>query len=379
MLRNYTVRIRVIPKALPTGDRVFIVGNQDILGQWKPGAVAMEQREDGSWVREFTLKKNSNLEYKITRGSWQSEAADADGKALTNFAIKVESDSSHTHEIDNWLDADSENASDDTEKAPKAKEKPEDRITGEVRYHRQIKAKGLQPRDIIVWLPPDYKKDARKRYPVLYMHDGQNICDPATAYTGVDWEADETATRLIEEGKMQKIIIVGIYNTPERLEEYSLSPTGKRYREFITNELKPLIDKSYRTKGGREHTATIGSSMGGLVSFLLVWYHSEVFSMAGCLSPSFIFRKNQAIKLIKMSKAPRLPIRINMDCGGIGGERMLHKGCKRIRRILRNKKIPEGEIFRFSFYKKANHSETAWAARLWQHFLFMFGENLTAK
>ncbi len=369
MQRKQVVTIQIIPKILPEGDKVYIVGNHDLLGSWMPELVPLEKQDDGSWCRQFLLRRNSKLEFKITRGSWHTEAADAEGKVLPNFTATVNSDKKLTLHIENWRDL---ALSENEENGRIVESKPEDRITGTVKFHRKFKAKGLQPRDIIVWLPLSYDDASENRYPVLYMHDGQNIFDPVTSYTGVDWEADETATDLIEEGKIREIIIVGIYNTPERLEEYSASPKGKLYREFIINELKPLIDKIYRTLPGREHTATIGSSMGGLVSFLLAWNHPEVFSMAGCLSPSFIFRKNQAIKLLKRSKPPQSPLRIYMDCGGIGGERLLHKGCKKVLRILRNKGICEGKDFRFSFYKKANHSETAWAERLWRHLVFIF-------
>ena len=97
------------------------------------------------------------------------------------------------------------------------------KIVGKVEYHRKFYSKTLNNRrDIIVWLPPSYKKEIHRRYPVLYMQDGQNVVDPKTAYIGIDWQIDETATRLIKSGDLQEIIIVGIYNTPERLEEYSL-------------------------------------------------------------------------------------------------------------------------------------------------------------
>ena len=122
------------------------------------------------------------------------------------------------------------------------------KIIGKVEYHRKFYSKTLNNRrDIIVWLPPSYKKEKQRRYPVLYMHDGQNIMDPRTAYIGVDWQVDENISRLIKSGDLQEIIVVGIYNTPERLEEYSDSVKGKNYMKFMVEQLKPFIDKYYRT------------------------------------------------------------------------------------------------------------------------------------
>ena len=162
------------------------------------------------------------------------------------------------------------------------------KIVGKVEYHRKFYSKSLNNRrDIIVWLPPSYKKEKQRRYPVLYIHDGQNIMDPKTAYIGVDWQVDETVTRLIKSGELQEIIIVGIYNTPERLEEYSDSPKGNNYMKFMVEQLKPFIDKYYRTMPSNEYTAVMGSSMGGLISFLLAWNYPECI-WKSCLYVQFI-------------------------------------------------------------------------------------------
>src|SRR5262245_16249003 len=115
-------------------------------------------------------------------------------------------------------------------------------IVGKVRYHRHFQSEYVRPRDIIVWLPPSYMKNQSNKYPVLYMQDGQNLFDPATAFAGVDWQVDETLTRLIQDHAVQEVIVVGIYNSPDRLQEYSASTIGLNYAKFMTEELKPFID-----------------------------------------------------------------------------------------------------------------------------------------
>lgn len=363
--REFTLVFEIKTAPLPDERPVYITGNHRELGNWEPGMIAMEQESPGVWKGEFSFRKNTQLQYKFTRGSWDTEAVNERGKPFFNHHMKVVRDQRIRIDIPHWKDTFPGNGQ-------PGEGKPEDRITGAVRFHRQMEGEGLLPRDIVVWLPPGYKTRKNKRYPVLYMHDGQNIFDPVTAYAGVDWEADETATRLIKQKKMRDIIIVGIYNTKDRDQEYSLCPRGRLYMHFIVERLKPFIDRTYRTLPGREHTAIMGSSLGGLISFLLIWQYPRVFSLAGCLSPSFVYRREQAIKFLKKSPAPDEPVRILMDCGGRGGERLLYRGCKKVLRILRRKGISPGKDFQFYYDAKADHSESAWAARLWRHFQFLF-------
>ena len=366
MQKKQSVTIRVKPNLLPDDEQVFIVGNHEQLGNWRPDAIPMvpNPEGDGYWIREFQFRKNIEIEYKFTRGSWDSEAADESGTPVGNFRFLVDSDVTISQEVDTWRDIARQNA----------EETVHTRVTGTVNYHRDLSDGILAQRDLIVWLPESYATNSDKHYPVLYMHDGQNVFDPITAYTGYDWQADETATRLIREGRIRDIIIVGIYNTNDRLEEYSASPLGEAYRRFVVETVKPLIDSNYRTLPGRVDTATIGSSMGGLVSFLLAWHHPDIFGMASCLSPSFIFRKNQAIRQIKKSALPAQPLKIFMDCGGIGGERLLHRGCKRVLRTLRFKGFMAHHTIYFSYFRNHRHAEQDWAKRLENHLELLFGE-----
>ncbi|MFM7809293.1 MAG: alpha/beta hydrolase, partial [Planctomycetota bacterium] len=160
-------------------------------------------------------------------------------------------------------------------------------VTGIVRVHRGMapaKPDGLLPRDVFVWLPRGYDNmmKADQRYPVLYMHDGQNCFDPSTAFLGREWHADEIADALLMKGELPPIIIVAIANTPERVADYTPDadpqehrtdnkPQGKggegaRYVDWIATELKPFIDAHYRTLRGPESTGIAGSSLGGIIS-----------------------------------------------------------------------------------------------------------------
>lgn len=247
-------------------------------------------------------------------------------------------------------------------------------ITGQVEYHRQMEGDGLLPRDVVVWLPPHYATETNRAYPVLYMHDGENVFDPKTSFLGIDWSVDEVATRLIEEGKIEPIIVVGIYNTPERGPEYGQNPVKTRaYMDFVVHKAKPFIDEHYRTEPGRDNTATMGSSMGGLISFLLAWEHPDVFSMAGCLSPAFVV--GDWVQQVEAYDGPSKNIRIYMDNGGKGLDKeKLQPGCDRMLEVLSKKEFTLGYNLEWYLDENAEHNEPAWAARVWRPLTFMFGK-----
>ncbi|MFM8534689.1 MAG: alpha/beta hydrolase, partial [Acidimicrobiia bacterium] len=176
-------------------------------------------------------------------------------------------------------------------------------------------------RDVLVWLPPGYHAGAA-RYPVLYMHDGQNLFDPDTAFQkGEYWQVGETASALIASGRIEPLIIVGIYNTGEsRLDEYT--PTGDQklggghaddYGRMIIEELKPLIDHTYRTQPDAQHTGIGGSSLGGLVSLHLGFCHPSVFTRIAALSPSVWWDHKAILKTIRQARSkPKLRLWVDM-------------------------------------------------------------------
>ncbi len=264
-----------------------------------------------------------------------------------------------------------------TEEMPKKlskvfKKKRSDRlkIVGTVRYHRNFHSEHLDnKRDIIVWLPPSYKTDARRHYPVLYMHDGQNLMDPKTSYAGMDWRVDETLSKLIKQNKIQEVIVVGINNTDDRLEEYSDTEKGRNYINFIISELKPFIDDEYRTLTDRENTAVIGSSMGGLISLLIAWNFPEVFSKAGCMSSSFYYHDDKALNMVKSYSGPKKNIKIYIDHGEDGLVRGQKMFC-----AFTKKGYLVGTDLDYFYAPGAEHNEKAWADRLERPLLFFFGK-----
>lgn len=162
----------------------------------------------------------------------------------------------------------------------------------------------VQPRNVTIWLPPGYDRGNR-RYPVIYMHDGQNIFVPGRAFGGEEWGVDEALSRMIAAGQTRGAIVVGVWNTNLRGREYlpakwlPLLPAETRarieafhtgpsladaYLRFLVEELKPRIDRDFRTRPGRHDTAIMGSSMGGLISFYALGEYPEIFGQAAALS-----------------------------------------------------------------------------------------------
>ena len=249
---------------------------------------------------------------------------------------------------------------------------PQHAIVGDVVYHRQLQSSRLNhPRDIIVWLPPSYAHLPEKRFPVLYAHDGQNLFDPSTGFGGQDWRLDEVTSVLIGEKKIEEIIIVGIYNTPERGSEYTGSRQGKRYARFIAKELKPYIDNIYRTKPAPEDTAVLGSSLGGLISFYMGWWYPETFGKVACMSSSFFWNDYKALKLVAADPGPKKKIKIYLDVGS--EETLLTKGYQEMASLLRKKGYRNGFDLNSFFAEGADHNEKDWGARVWRPLTFLFG------
>ncbi len=249
-------------------------------------------------------------------------------------------------------------------------------MTGCIERHPRMQGEGILPRDVLVWLPPGYGSPPGQRYPVLYMQDGQNIFEEGNSLSGLSWQADETAGRLMLEGRICKAVIVALYNTEDRQEEYGDTEKGKAYMRFVVERVKPVIDDAYRTVAERNGTSVIGSSMGALISFLLAWDHPEVFSAAACLSPAFVYGGNSVIPLVRGYRGSRKEIRLYVDNGTVGLDRDLQKGCDEMMEALREKGFVPGRDVEWYFDEGAEHSEAAWSRRLWRSLCFLLGTNL---
>ena len=219
-------------------------------------------------------------------------------------------------------------------------------------------------RDLLVYLPPAHGEGGR-RFPVLYMHDGQNLFDPATSFAG-EWQVDETMAAASLQGL--DAIVVGVPNMREkRMNEYSpfdgaeWGPgRGDAYLDFLAHTVKPLVDRRFRTLPDRRHTGVAGSSMGGLISLYAFFARAETFGFAAVMSPS-LWLGDEAIFPV-VEAAPFTPGRIYLDIGRQEGERHV-ANVRRLRDLLAAKGYQEGVDLRWIEDEHGHHTESAWARR----------------
>jgi predicted alpha/beta superfamily hydrolase len=260
-------------------------------------------------------------------------------------------------------------------------------LSGDIRLHKDFHSQALNNnRDVIVYLPPGYDRDKQRRYSVLYLHDGQNLFDGATSFIPEqEWRVDEAAQSLIAGGRIEPLIIVGVYNTgKDRVNEYTpvedpnYKAGGKAdlYGRLLVEELKPFIDEAYRTKKGATHTGLGGSSLGGLVSIYLALKYPKVFGRVAVVSPSVWWAKNQIIRYVEsLPKNP--PLRIWLDIGTKEGRNAEEaqktvNGARLLKETLIKKGWTLGKNLKYLEAPDAEHNERAWAARVEAMLEFLF-------
>jgi len=258
-------------------------------------------------------------------------------------------------------------------------------LTGNIQNHPAFPSKILgNKRDVLVYLPKGYRRSPKRHYPVLYLHDGQNVFDAATAFGGVEWGVDETAQRLTTAKLIEPTIIVAVANTGEdRLHEYA--PTAARidagakikskgrlrsYGRFLTEELKPFIDRKYRTRREAEFTGLGGSSLGGLATLVLGLWFPNYFTRLAVMSPSIWWDDCAVCKIVEaIDETARPSLKIWLDTG-------THEDGWERARELRDRLVEKGwrlhDDLHYFEAEGSDHSEGAWAARVDSVLRFLF-------
>jgi predicted alpha/beta superfamily hydrolase len=259
-------------------------------------------------------------------------------------------------------------------------------LSGDIRVHKNFHSKILNnDRDVLVYLPPGYDATNSRRYSILYLHDGQNLFDGATSFIpGQEWRVDETAQALIAAAKIEPLIIVGVYNNKDRINEYTPAADAKHkmggkadlYGRMLVEELKPLIDARYRTKKEASHTGLGGSSLGGLVSLYVALKYSNVFGRVAVVSPSVWFANKQIVSYVEA--LPKKPaVRIWMDIGTKEGRsaeeaQQSVNDARLLKETLIKKGWKVGKDLSYFEAAGAEHNEGAWAARVESILTFLF-------
>jgi predicted alpha/beta superfamily hydrolase len=249
-------------------------------------------------------------------------------------------------------------------------------IAGDVRLHAAFPSDTLQnQRDIVVYLPPSYRHQRERRYPVLYLQDGQNVFDARTAAFGVEWGFDEAAERMIHDGEIEELIIVGVYNTPARMAEYTpkwseREDTGRAdpYGTFLMSELMPFIQETYRTLPVR--TGLLGSSLGGLCSLYLGLRFPDRFTRVGAVSPSLWFGQGTMFAWIESMTRIHGPERLWVCAGSLEGRppgsdfSYAIQGIRRLRQLLVDRGYAHGRSLFYCEAQGGRHDEASWGRRV---------------
>ena len=246
--------------------------------------------------------------------------------------------------------------------------------------HEQFPSRYLRnQRDLIVYLPPGYDHQPHRHYPVLYLHDGQNLFDGATSFIpGMDWHVGQTADHYIHEGQVEPVIIVGIYNAgKQRLGEYT--PTrmprlgggrANRYAKFLLDEVRPFLKRRYRVKEEPQNTGIGGSSLGGLVSLYLGLKQPQIFGKIAALSPSVWWNERVILRFAATVPVQPLP-QIWLDIGTREGPRIVDD-VERFRDVLVGKGWQPERNLHYQRVEGAEHNEAAWAQRVGPFLQFLF-------
>ena len=267
--------------------------------------------------------------------------------------------------------------------------------TGIITRHADFPSRHVTPRHVDVWCPPENGADSVTRYPVIYMHDGQNLFDPALSFIGVDWGMDEAMMHLIQETGRPGAIIVGIWNSPLRLREYMPqkplnasggqrilnrfveqtggAPLSDGYLQFLVEELKPFIDARYPTLSDSAHTLVMGSSMGGLISLYALIEYPNVFGGAGCLSTHWPIGEEVLVDALGAALPSAGRHRLYFDFGTETLDANYEPWQRRMDEWLRTAGYREGQDWSTRKFEGAEHSERAWRERVPIPLAFLLG------
>jgi len=270
-------------------------------------------------------------------------------------------------------------------------------MRGFLHIYEAFESNYVQPRRVDVWVPPGHACDRNQRFPVLYMHDGQNLFNPQTSTIGVAWNIDTAVARLVDAGTIPEMIVVGAWSTSLRWPEYMIPgpfdaaengaqlraafeaergspPIGDAYLRFIVEELKPFIDARYRTKPDRAHTFVMGSSMGGLISLAALCTYPEVFGGAGCLSTHWVAAEGIMVDYLPEILPEPDAHRIYFDYGTETLDAQYPPFQARVDAHMRAAGYTEGEDWITRKFEGAEHSERAWRKRVHIPLTFLLGD-----
>lgn len=359
---QFNARLVIINVATKTQEDIFVAGN---FNNWNPKDENYKLKPAAAGRKAIVLKDipAGNYAFKFTRGSWDKVECEADGRDISDRTLNLEADALLECSIKGWKD-------DYPEKPKPYTASPQVKLMDTAFKIPQLN----RTRRIWVYLPKGYASSSTK-YPVLYMHDGQNLFNEQTAPFG-EWGVDECLDSLQKKTKKEWIIVGIDHGGSNRMTEYSpynfsaqnqtFTAEGEQYVQFIANNLKPYIDAKYRTQKTKENTAIAGSSLGGLISYYATVKYPEIFGSAGVFSPSFWINVKQ---LEEDANTMKNSSRTNFYLYGGGNEsKTLLTDIDKIAAALEKKQnIRVTKVVN----PKAEHNEKAWRQEFDDFYLWL--------
>lgn len=362
-----TFRITQVPTYTPSNATLYIAGS---FNGWNPGSAAhaLVRQPDSSWL--ITLPAGTGtIQFKFTRGSWTSVEGNATGTQRPNRTFTYGNGDTVNLSVLSWEDLHGGGGGGGGNSTANAQVQ----LLTDSFYMPQLN----RYRRIWLYLPPDYTTATAKRYPVIYMHDGQNLFDNLTAFAG-EWQIDETLSSLHGQGN-HGAIVVGINNGGgQRINEYSPwvnaqygGGQGDEYVDFIVQTLKPWIDARYRTDSTRAGTAIGGSSMGGLISQYAAMQYQNIFSKAMIFSPSLWFSPSVYTQVSQIGK--QQPMRFYVLAGALESSNLVAQ-CTQLRSDLLTVGFTADEV-QLVVKADGQHSEWFWRREFGAAYQWLFSQS----
>jgi len=337
-------------------DSVFLSGDTPELGRWSSIGARCARFTDGTHRLTIPVHgEGDRVRLLATRGRWRDAEVGEWGLEVPPREVELRSGERIEHRVAWWGRA-------------------------SVKYHLDFPSEFLpHPHTLTVWVPPGYEQDRERRYPVLYLQDGQNLFDAHTSFIGEPWGCDEIAERIVRCGEAEPLLIVGIANSPDRLLEYGPRRSGaaddlsKSYGRFLAEEVVPFINASYRTRSEPASTGIGGSSMGGLISLQLCKWYPNLFGRCAAMSPSLWWDQESFVQSVRTSSRWTENCRVWLDMGAQeGGSEQGRQSMLRRSRALAAQLGELGTDLHYFEDPHGSHNEWSWARRFADVLRFLF-------
>lgn len=338
------------PFNTPDSDEIYVTGNFNNCN-WKANCIPLQKL--GKNLFSTSLPLNKLVEFKVTRGSWHNEAAEPNGYPRKNSSINLKQlikGNTFVYDIRNWKDLGAL------------------KVTGNIDRVQNFHSPELgNERTLHIRLPDDYNQIGnQKKYPVIYMHDGQNCFDPKTSTYGTDWSVDEVLSEMVDAGLVRDAIVVGVFSI-NRGNEYNDASLGQLYGKFLVETVRPYIEQNYRVETGPDHTFLMGSSFGSAISVSMAWRYPQIFGKVAGVAFNGSFFGNRLFQLTR--ELPLTTTQIYLDHGNIFGDSSYGPPTKRFLTHLKNIGMNEDQ-YEFHEIPYSGHTEADWARRV--HLPLMF-------